>query len=61
MKSQFGIKFYLDKLYFKIYPIIHVKDLTFTYAQIETPSVRGFDFDIQNGEIFSFLGPSGAG
>jgi len=41
--------------------MIHVKDLTFTYAQTNAPAVKGLNFDIQNGEIFGFLGPSGAG
>ena len=41
--------------------MIHVKDLTFTYAQADIPAIKGLNFDIQNGEIFGFLGPSGAG
>ncbi len=41
--------------------MIHVKDLTFTYATSANPAVRGLNFDIKRGEIFGFLGPSGAG
>jgi fluoroquinolone transport system ATP-binding protein len=41
--------------------MIHVKNLTFTYAQADAPAIKGLNFDIQNGEVFGFLGPSGAG
>jgi len=41
--------------------IIDVEELTFRYAGVEEPAVRGLSFGIGGGEIFGFLGPSGAG
>ncbi|MFH5796949.1 ATP-binding cassette domain-containing protein, partial [Haladaptatus sp. CMAA 1911] len=41
--------------------VIEVADLQYRYGGSETPALRGVDFDIEEGEIFGFLGPSGAG
>lgn len=41
--------------------MITVDDLTFTYPRSDSPAVRGLEFHIEPGEIFGFLGPSGAG
>jgi fluoroquinolone transport system ATP-binding protein len=41
--------------------IIDVEHLQFTYYGAGHPAVRGLDFQIEQGEIFGFLGPSGAG
>ncbi len=41
--------------------MIHVEDLTYTYAGAPSPAVAGLSFSIAQGEIFGFLGPSGAG
>jgi len=41
--------------------MIRVDDLTFTYPRSDTPAVRGLEFHIEPGEVFGFLGPSGAG
>ena len=41
--------------------MIHVQDLSFTYADTPAPAVAGLNFTIQQGEIFGLLGPSGAG
>ena len=38
-----------------------VKDLRFTYPKNQAPTIKGISFDIKKGEIFGFLGPSGAG
>ncbi len=40
---------------------IHVRDLRFAYPGAEMPTLRGLDFDVEPGEVFGFLGPSGAG
>ncbi len=40
--------------------MISIKDLTFSYANGQQV-LHGLDFDIHRGEIFGFLGPSGAG
>lgn len=41
--------------------MIHVKDLEFTYRQSLGSVIKGISFSIDDGEIFGFLGPSGAG
>ena len=41
--------------------MIDVKNLHFTYPGNSDETIRGLDFSIQKGEIFGFLGPSGAG
>lgn len=38
-----------------------VKDLQFQYPKNTSNTINGIDFDIAKGEIFGFLGPSGAG
>jgi fluoroquinolone transport system ATP-binding protein len=42
-------------------PMIKVKDLNFTYRKTLKKAVRDMNFEIHKGEIFGFLGPSGAG
>lgn len=42
-------------------PAIEVRDLTYTYAGAATPAVDDMAFAVERGEIFGFLGPSGAG
>lgn len=41
--------------------MITVDNLTFTYPRSDSPAVRGLKFHIEPGEVFGFLGPSGAG
>ena len=41
--------------------IIEVKELVKQYAKAKTPSVKGIDFSVNEGEFFAFLGPNGAG
>lgn len=41
--------------------MIQVRDLNFTYQKTHKQAVRDMNFDIRKGEIFGFLGPSGAG
>ncbi|MEA4982421.1 MAG: ABC transporter ATP-binding protein [Paludibacter sp.] len=41
--------------------MIRVRDLNFTYQKTHKQAVREMNFDIRNGEVFGFLGPSGAG
>ena len=41
--------------------MIRVHDLFFTYPGASQPTLKGLSFDIDKGEIFGFLGPSGAG
>lgn len=41
--------------------MISVKDLKFTYPKSEKEVINSINFDIREGEIFGFLGPSGAG
>lgn len=38
-----------------------VKNLVFKYPKNAEDTIRGIDFEIKQGEIFGFLGPSGAG
>lgn len=38
-----------------------VKDLNFKYPHNQSQTIKGLNFEIQQGEIFGFLGPSGAG
>ncbi|WP_255198153.1 ABC transporter ATP-binding protein [Halorarius litoreus] len=41
--------------------MIRVRDLSYTYAGATDPALRGLEFDVEAGEVFGFLGPSGAG
>ncbi|HET6785092.1 MAG TPA: ABC transporter ATP-binding protein [Erysipelotrichaceae bacterium] len=38
-----------------------VKNLVFKYPKNQDNTIKGIDFEIKQGEIFGFLGPSGAG
>lgn len=42
-------------------PVIAVDGLRFTYPGADRPAVDGMAFAVRPGEIFGFLGPSGAG
>ncbi|WP_406282754.1 ABC transporter ATP-binding protein [Nocardia sp. NBC_00881] len=42
-------------------PAIEVSHLTVTYPGADTPAVRDMSFTVDRGEVFGFLGPSGAG
>lgn len=41
--------------------MIKVRSLNFTYQKTQKQAVRDMEFDIHEGEVFGFLGPSGAG
>lgn len=41
--------------------MLTVKSLSFQYPKSKTEAVKAVDFAIESGEIFGFLGPSGAG
>lgn len=41
--------------------MIEVTDLNFTYGKTKKKAIRNLSFDIKEGEVFGFLGPSGAG
>ncbi len=41
--------------------MINVEDLRFSYRNAKHETIRKISFSIQKGEIFGFLGPSGAG
>lgn len=41
--------------------IIHVGNLVKQYDKAKTPSVKGINFDVSEGDFFAFLGPNGAG
>ncbi|ABR47677.1 ABC transporter related [Alkaliphilus metalliredigens QYMF] len=41
--------------------MIKVSDLGFAYQKSRAKAIKGIDFHIKKGEIFGFLGPSGAG
>jgi len=41
--------------------MIRVRDLQYTYAGANAPTLHGLDFDVEAGEVFGLLGPSGAG
>lgn len=41
--------------------MIQVKNLNYTYRKSGKHAIKGIDFSIDKGEIFGFLGPSGAG
>jgi fluoroquinolone transport system ATP-binding protein len=38
-----------------------VKNLVFKYPKNTENTIKGIDFEIKQGEVFGFLGPSGAG
>lgn len=42
-------------------PIIHIKNLTFTYAGLEKPSIKNINFNAYRGEFIVLTGPSGCG
>jgi fluoroquinolone transport system ATP-binding protein len=42
-------------------PVIRVEDLHYTYPARPAPAVAGLSFEVGRGEVFGFLGPSGAG
>jgi len=42
-------------------PIIEVSGLEYRYAGTRRPAVEGFEFRVERGEVFGFLGPSGVG
>lgn len=41
--------------------MIQVKNLNFTYTKTKKKAIQDMNFDIHKGEVFGFLGPSGAG
>ena len=41
--------------------MISVENLTYTYPNGSSPAIRALTFDVKKGEVFGFLGPSGAG
>lgn len=41
--------------------VIEVANLQYRYGRSEEYALRGLDFEVDEGEIFGFLGPSGAG
>lgn len=41
--------------------MITVKNLSFSYDEKQPEVIKGIDFSVDKGEIFGFLGPSGAG
>lgn len=41
--------------------MINVKNVSFTYKNSKKKAIKNLNFDIKKGEIFGFLGPSGAG
>lgn len=41
--------------------MIHVRNLNFTYSKTKKKAILDMNFDIHKGEVFGFLGPSGAG
>lgn len=42
-------------------PMIRINKLTYTYPGSKAETLHGLSFEIAGGEIFGFLGPSGAG
>ncbi len=41
--------------------MVHVDNLTFTYPGSQRPAAKRLSFEIEEGEVFGLLGPSGAG
>ena len=41
--------------------MIRVRDLRYTYAGAHEPALHEVNFDVEDGQVFGFLGPSGAG
>ncbi len=41
--------------------MINVDNLNFTYRKTKKKAIENMNFDVQEGEVFGFLGPSGAG
>jgi fluoroquinolone transport system ATP-binding protein len=46
---------------FQPFTMIEVAQLNFTYSRTKKQAVNNMSFDIRKGEVFGFLGPSGAG
>lgn len=42
-------------------PALRVDDLSYRYPERAEPAVNGMSFEVFTGEVFGFLGPSGAG
>ena len=42
-------------------PVIQTQSFCFSYPGADRPAVRDVTFAVERGEIFGFLGPSGAG
>jgi fluoroquinolone transport system ATP-binding protein len=41
--------------------VIAVNELRYTYPGRDRPAIDGMTFEVARGEVFGFLGPSGAG
>ena len=41
--------------------MLDVRSLVFSYPKQPSPTLKGLDFHIDEGEVFGFLGPSGSG
>jgi fluoroquinolone transport system ATP-binding protein len=41
--------------------VFRVRELKFKYPKSKEDTIKGIEFDFEDGEIFGFLGPSGAG
>ncbi len=41
--------------------MIQVENLNFVYKKTQKKAIQGMSFDVKDGEVFGFLGPSGAG
>ncbi|RXJ73950.1 ATP-binding protein [Veronia nyctiphanis] len=41
--------------------MISIKDLCFSYSGAESDTLKSLNFDVEEGEVFGFLGPSGSG
>lgn len=45
----------------KTTPVIEARDLSYTYAGAVAPAISNLSFQVEQGEIIGFLGPSGSG